>query len=247
MLNFYWFCCSFILLKGLYKTTNYNSVLFFTLCCGPEACRSFYVPELPQVHGTSILGINPNCQHARPGDSTLITRVRGEAANLYTNGTSSFWLFSPYNLILLERLAAALFIFVKIYLSVAVIMSLSVRTGPASWWTTSAMVSTTASMHLMNLTAVRSQIQFPNLHGDFKLIRIRCLCSITLKGGVGRGKFYGVIPFWAFAIIFQHVMRERCSTAAMVYVSPSTWCAISRINVETTQMKWTVVRNNLLL
>ena len=45
----------------------------------------FYVAELPQVHRTSILGMNPDCLYAGPGDWTRVATVLGEAANHYTN------------------------------------------------------------------------------------------------------------------------------------------------------------------
>ena len=34
---------------------------------------------------TSILGMNPNCLYAEPGDWTRVAEVQGEAANHYTN------------------------------------------------------------------------------------------------------------------------------------------------------------------
>ena len=34
---------------------------------------------------TSILGMNPNCLYAEPGDWTRVAAVQGEAANHYTN------------------------------------------------------------------------------------------------------------------------------------------------------------------
>ena len=51
--------------------------------------NDFYVAEFPdQVHGTSILGMSPNCPYVGPGALTLVARVWGKAANYYTNGAA---------------------------------------------------------------------------------------------------------------------------------------------------------------
>ena len=49
---------------------------------------NFYTAELPQVHGTSILGMNLSYLYAGPETWTWVTRVQGKAANHYSNGTS---------------------------------------------------------------------------------------------------------------------------------------------------------------
>ena len=58
------------------------------LSCHVRGLCDFYMAELPQVHKTSILFMNPNCLYAGSGDCTLVTRVRDEAANHYTSGAS---------------------------------------------------------------------------------------------------------------------------------------------------------------
>ena len=52
----------------------------------------FYVAELPQVHRTSILGMNPNCLYAR--FSPRVAVVLCEAANHYASDTSIYPIYS---------------------------------------------------------------------------------------------------------------------------------------------------------
>ena len=44
-----------------------------------------HMAELSQAHGTSILGMNPNCVYAGPKDCTQVAKVLSEAANHYTS------------------------------------------------------------------------------------------------------------------------------------------------------------------
>ena len=46
--------------------------------------------DLSHVHGTSILGINPNWLYSLPGVSTWVARAEGETANHNTNGTFDY-------------------------------------------------------------------------------------------------------------------------------------------------------------
>ena len=66
------------------------SSIFYAVFAG-RGLYDFYVAELPQVHGTSILGRNLNCLYAGVRDITRAAGVLGEAANHYTSGTD-FWI-----------------------------------------------------------------------------------------------------------------------------------------------------------
>ena len=69
--------------------------VYLSQCCGPY---DFYVAELSQVYGTSILGLHLNYLYAGPGAWTQVTRVGGEATHHYTNGAGCQCLFSQFSL-----------------------------------------------------------------------------------------------------------------------------------------------------
>ena len=58
----------------------------FTQCFTQE--YNFYVAKLPEVQGTSFLGMCRDCMDAGSGVWTQVAKVGGEAANHLTNGAS---------------------------------------------------------------------------------------------------------------------------------------------------------------
>ena len=56
---------------GYFDMRTHNALLY-TSCSAVHIKYSIFTsccrPELPNVHGTSILGMNPNCLYAGPGD-----------------------------------------------------------------------------------------------------------------------------------------------------------------------------------
>ena len=62
------FRSSKILADVQYHSFEYGGNLLETRLINKLPLYDFYVAELPQVHGTSILGMNPNCLCTGPGD-----------------------------------------------------------------------------------------------------------------------------------------------------------------------------------
>ena len=74
-------CCAWIQTSRLSTSIPIlNTILFFAPCCRSGVLYDFYVAELPQVHWTSILGIQLNCLYAgsgpfKPGSPGQKTRL----------------------------------------------------------------------------------------------------------------------------------------------------------------------------